>query len=125
MGKDQDDRFYIGVDLGGTNIQAGLLRTDKNRLVARSKTKTRPEEGVGAVIQRVAQAVRDAAADAKVKVGDITAVGIGAPGAVAADAGVVLNAPNLRWNNVKLSRQLGNELAVPVLASSPGAVQER
>ncbi|NJL31662.1 MAG: ROK family protein [Phycisphaerales bacterium] len=92
---------WVGVDLGGTNIQAGVV-SGEGKVLARAKMKTRADEGTEAVIRRVAETVRDAAGDAGVKLKDVHAVGIGAPGTVDIDKGMVVRAVNLRWNRVPL-----------------------
>jgi glucokinase len=63
MGK--DDRTYIGIDLGGTNIQAGVL-DGRNRLLGRSKAKTLSDEGADKVVKRVARVAIEAAEEARV-----------------------------------------------------------
>ena len=104
---------FIGVDLGGTKIQVGVVDA-KDNIVGRARTKTRSEDGLEAVIDRVAGVVREALQEAGLKPGDAGGVGIGAPGTVDVKKGIVLNAVNLRWNHVPLAELLGKQVNVPV-----------
>lgn len=104
----------VGIDLGGTNVQIGVVDAS-HAIIGRAKRKTRADEGRDAVIQRLAQGVRDACKDAGMDASGLGAVGIGAPGAIDPDRGIVLEAVNLRWTDVALADLLSNELGVPVI----------
>ncbi|MFN0066144.1 MAG: ROK family protein [Limisphaerales bacterium] len=110
--------LYIGVDLGGTKILAGVF-TPQFKLVAKVKLSTKGERGPEAVIERVARAVQDAVDEADCELKQVAAVGIGAPGAVESDEGRVIFAPNLAgWKDVPLRKALEKELGVPVFAEN-------
>ncbi|MEX2214322.1 MAG: ROK family protein [Phycisphaeraceae bacterium] len=108
-----DNRLFIGVDLGGTNVAVGAVDA-KNKVVVRDKKKTKAEEGTKSVIERIVKLVKDVAEQAKVPLDQIGGLGIGAPGAVDMNKGVVLNAVNLRWTNFPLAAALKDELKIPV-----------
>lgn len=105
--------IYVGVDLGGTKILAGVYDAQLNQL-AKMKLSTKGERGEKEVIQRVVRCVREAVDEADLKPGRIKALGIGAPGAVDAANGRVIFAPNLKWENVALRKELEKELELPV-----------
>ncbi|MCE9592075.1 MAG: ROK family protein [Planctomycetes bacterium] len=111
MGK--ETRSFIGVDLGGTGIKVGVLDA-KNRLLGTEKTKTRSEEGSGAIVKRIARTVREAMEEARVKPANVGGLGIGAPGVVDINKGIVIQAVNLRWNKFPLAKLLRDELKMPV-----------
>jgi len=94
------EKYYIGVDLGGTNIKAGLV-TENGKVVERTSIPTEPDGGPDHVIGRIAEAaeiVRKAGGVSKDLVGG---VGIGSPGTLDIKAGVVRFPPNLPgWRNV-------------------------
>ena len=104
----------VGMDLGGTKILAAVVNTD-GRIVAEAKVKTRPEKGPDAVIERMAEAAQEAVHRLKLDWDAICGVGVGAPGPVDPDAGVVHFSPNLPgWEEVPLASKLGASLGVPV-----------
>lgn len=108
-----DDKLFVGVDLGGTNIAAGACDA-KNKLLAREKKKTKAEDGGDAVIERIVKTIEEALEKANLKMADIGGVGIGAPGAVDIKKGAVINAVNLRWKDFPLASALKEKLNVPV-----------
>ena len=112
MGK-RDEMPYVGVDLGGTNIQAGVLSA-KNKTLARVAVKTKAETGSDQVIRRVVKAVDEAIAEAGLKKADVGGMGIGAPGAINVKKGLVIEAVNLRWKNYPLAEVLRETLKMPV-----------
>jgi glucokinase len=97
----------VGVDLGGTKVQAVKVVGDE--VVASSRRST-PPGGPDAVVAVVAEAVRELG-----ELRDVAAVGVGAPGAIEAGSGVVRRAPNLEGFDVPVP--LG-----PLLADALGGV---
>lgn len=113
MAEDNKD-FLIGVDLGGTKILAGIFDS-KFDLKGTTKLSTKAERGVEAVIDRIARCVTDAVDESDLSIKQIRGVGIGAPGAVDAETGRVIFAPNLPgWKDVPLKKELEKRLDVPV-----------
>lgn len=104
---------YLGIDLGGTNVQIGVVSAS-GQVLSRAKRKTIAEEGRDAVLARIVDGIGEACREAKVKQADITAVGMGAPGPVDPNTGVVLEAVNLKWTNEPIAGLLGDALKLPV-----------
>jgi len=110
----------VGIDLGGTNIQVGVVAHDVERvgasagILGRAKKKTKGDQGAAAVIERIAEATESACAEAGIRVSDLGAVGIGAPGAIDHATHTVIEAVNLRWSNVPLGKMLSERLGLPV-----------
>lgn len=94
--------YLIGIDLGGTNLPCGIVTPDA-KVIARHEEPTRAEEGVEAVIERMAKGVRMLLETSGIAPSEILAVGVGAPGPLDGMRGIVLEAPNLGWKNVPLS----------------------
>jgi glucokinase len=107
--------YVVGIDLGGTNMQVGVLTRD-GEIVGRAHTMTRAEGGPDEVIVRMVGQVREVCEEVGVPLRELGAVGIGAPGAIDATSQVVTNAPNLGWKRVPLGERLGSSLGgVPVV----------
>jgi glucokinase len=104
-----DQAPVVGIDLGGTNCQVGVVGGG-NELLSRVGSKTMAERGPEGVTKRLAQLVAEALEEASLGIGDVSAVGIGAPGAIDFDTGTVINAPNLRWTSFPLAARLSSLL---------------
>lgn len=108
-----DSTLYLGIDLGGTNVQIGVV-TGAGEVLSRAKRKTIAEEGRDAVLDRIVDGIEEACAAAKVEIKDIRAVGMGAPGPVDPNKGIVLEAVNLGWLNEPIAEILGERLGLPL-----------
>ncbi len=97
--------YKLGIDLGGTNIVAGVV--DENyKIIATAKRKTncpRPQEEIVADMAAVAL---EAINRAGIKASDIEAAGVGVPGTVDPTAGIAYYANNLGFKNLQMSKIL-------------------
>lgn len=109
--------LVIGIDLGGTNMQVGVVDA-RNRLRGRAGKKTKARDGANAVIGRIVAAIGEACEDAGVTLREVAAVGIAAPGAIDIPRGVILEAPNLRWYDYPLRDVLKKRLRKPVVVDN-------
>lgn len=100
----------VGIDLGGTNMQVGVV-DGAGRVLGRARARTRGEEGPAAVIRRMAEGVREACRGAGVGVAEVRAIGVGAPAPIDHARGVVTHAPNLKWTEVALADELRSLLS--------------
>lgn len=104
-------KYYIGVDLGGTNIAAGLVN-DEYKIVDVKKTKTLKERSAVEIEDDIASLVELLIADNDLTKNDIEWVGIGSPGTVNTDTGVVEYANNLNWLNVPLGEYISSKTGI-------------
>jgi glucokinase len=98
-------KFWVGFDLGGTKMQATVY-DDDFEVLANKRKKTRAQEGAKAGVERMIQTVTQAMEEAGLTVRQISGIGIGCPGPLDLDKGIVFDTPNLGWKNVKLTKQL-------------------
>ena len=105
MAKRKAALLVAGVDVGGTNIEVGLV-DDGHRVQARAKAPT-PSGGPDAVLDTIAELVGSLGEDP-------IAVGVGIPGVV--HEGSVLTVPNLQgWHDTfDLEQALAERVEVPV-----------
>jgi len=112
------NRFVIGVDLGGTNIVVSAMSADGSRLFGAHTEPTRAAEGADAVLARMARMVNETVSqvlrEAEVGREAILGIGLGAPGTVDRDHGLVLDAPNLDWHNFPLAERMTAMTGLPV-----------
>jgi len=107
--------YFVGVDLGGTKIYTALADLH-GRILAEFRTPTKAREGPEAVIARIAETVHRVLKAVEGKAP--AALGIGSPGPLDPETGVVYNSPNLGWDRVPLKKKLEELLEVPVLVDN-------
>ena len=90
--------YRIGLDLGGTNIVAGVVDENYN-IIATAKRKTAMPRPVEDILADMATVSREAVAKAGLTMEDVTAVGVGCPGTCNGDTGLVEAAHNLGFFN--------------------------
>ncbi len=95
----------IGIDLGGTNIKAGIV-TDSGEILMEKTVDTEAEGGPAHVLERIAGLVKELAASCETGA-TIERFGIGVPGQVDMASGVVFEAPNLPgWKKIAVYQEL-------------------
>lgn len=107
---------YVGIDLGGTNIKAGLVDLDTDTLLATLSVPTLSREGHDAVMERIAGLVLDTISASGLQKNQVQGVGIGVPGMLDLEKGLVLFLPNLpgNWPNVPLQATITTRTGLPV-----------
>ncbi|MBN1642312.1 MAG: ROK family protein [Anaerolineae bacterium] len=121
-------KVLVGVDVGGTSLLA-VVTSGKGKILGEKKDKTLAQEGASAVLERIIQAIQSAMADAGVKRNRVRAIGIGMPGPLNPQTGVIYHAPNLgpTWNNTPVVSYVQERLGCPVFLDNDvnvGAVGE-
>ncbi len=107
-------RTVIGVDLGGTNLRTAILNEDGG-ILNRHKEATRAGDGWAKVVDRLIENIGSQRENAVRRGFEVGAVGVGAPGVIQADKGIVVKSPNFPdWNNLPLRDQLEKALDIPV-----------
>lgn len=110
-------KYSIGIDLGGTDIKAGLL-SSTGTLSCRMVISTRVKEGAKAIAKRIAGTIKQVIAAAegpsqqhKEKSKDIIGIGLGSPGLIIAESGIIHFSPNFPgWRDIPLLDYVTDEL---------------
>lgn len=105
--------YYIGIDLGGTNIAVGVV-TSEGKIVASDSTPTLAEREYSEIVADMAMVCKRVVEKAELTMEDIKGIGIGSPGLVDNKNGVVLRASNLKFNNTPIAEELQKHLNLPV-----------
>ena len=104
-------RLIVGVDLGGTTIVVGTVTEDGHTLHGLVQEHTPVELGPDGVVARVVAMILQSIERTRAEVGDpkadIAGVGIGAPGPLDRERGIVIVAPNLGWRDMPLRERIG------------------
>ncbi len=107
-------KFYAGIDLGGTKILT-FLCNDERKVLSRVRTSTEAAKGVNAVITKMIETVENACTETGISLKDLSGLGIGVPGPVNKETGLVYDCPNLSgWKNIEVKKIFAEKLGIPV-----------
>ncbi|HWT77580.1 MAG TPA: ROK family protein, partial [Candidatus Methylomirabilis sp.] len=109
------DRF-VGVDLGGTNLRAGIVDLESGQVIAHQSVPTLAREGHDAVMVRIAGLVDALLAREGLAKSAVGGVGIGVPGMLDLEHGRVVFLPNLPggWRGVPVAETVSRQIRLPV-----------
>src|SRR4029079_6268649 len=106
MGTKKRQQYIIGVDLGGTNIVVGAMSADGKQHFAMRSIPTSAESGAEGVADRIVGLIEGVIlamfASTNSNRRGVIGVGVGAPGPLDREKGLVVVAPNLGWKNFPL-----------------------
>ena len=97
--------YYIGVDLGGTNIAIGIVN-EQYEIVKKGSTPTKPDRGADAIIEDMAALAKKLIADMGITLDDVAWAGVATPGTANSATGIVEYANNIPFLNYPLADKL-------------------
>jgi glucokinase len=105
--------MYVGLDVGGTSMKAGVV-DDNGKPFSAVSLPTEPERGQEAGLERMCESIRRAVDEANLHMTDITAIGVATPGLMDIPAGLILDPPNLKpWRNVPVRKHIQEAFGLP------------
>lgn len=113
MHKEQGMRYYLGIDLGGTNIVAGVV-DDRYQIIKKSQRSTQLKRTFEEIVADMAAAAMDALSSANLTKADVSYVGIGVPSSVDPKTRNVIFANNLDWKNADVIGEFQKSWNIPV-----------
>lgn len=113
-------KYSIGIDLGGTKILAGIVNTETGEVIAHSKkrTKVQAKKGSDTLIKRVIKTIESAITEANISINEIEKIGIGVPGQVDREKGILISAPNLYTYDLNFKKILSDHFGIKVFVSN-------
>lgn len=116
MPANKRQRYIIGVDLGGTNIVVGALTEDGTENPTVLSEPTRSDEGPDGVVDRMVRMIEAVIDETMTRTGaergDFLGVGVGAPGPLDRERGIVITTPNLGWTDFPLRDVIGDRVGL-------------
>jgi glucokinase len=106
-------RFYVGVDVGGTKIQAALME-ESGTILARERPDTPRTDNPEDVVAAIEEAMEAAVAEAGLDFDAVTAIGTAIPGVVDPDEGLIVVTPNMSLDGVPIGPRLKKRFKRPV-----------
>lgn len=105
-------RYFIGVDLGGTNLKVGAVST-KGEVLFRTEAPSDVKGGRDALLKKILNVIEETRHMVKGK--RLSGIGLGVPGIVSPETGIVAQSPNLAgWVDFNIKDALAEKLSWPL-----------
>ncbi len=117
--KVERERLYLGVDIGGTKIQASLV-SESGVILGRQRQSTPRTGGPEQVLAMIETVMQETLTQAQLETTDLTAIGVAVPGVVEPKSGYVVVTPNMSLTGVSIGAHLEGRFHVPVAIGNDG-----
>lgn len=112
---------YIGIDLGGTSIKAGVV-DENGKIIAKASLPTLVERGAEAVVKDMSKLCFMALEKAGFTMDDVKSIGIGLPGIQDPRTGIVPFCTNLHWHQVPVIEWMSRDINKPIFIDNDATV---
>lgn len=110
---EQNEKYYVGIDLGGTFIKGGIVN-EEGEILYSDKTPTETEKGADVVSENIAKLVKTLIEKAGLAFENAVGIGMGVPGIIDGKNGVVTYTCNLGWKNFPVAEKVKALTGLPV-----------
>ncbi len=106
--------YYLGIDLGGTKILTGLADED-GKILVRSRKATEAAKGQAAIIDNILATIEEVLIKAEIKAEQVNCIGVGSPGPLDVENGIIVENSNLPWKNVPIVKIIEEKTGIKTL----------
>jgi len=106
-------KYYVGIDLGGTNIVAGVVDENYN-ILNKASVKTNRPRLAKAIADDMAKVAIQAVTEANLTMDDIEWIGIGTPGIANSKTGIIEYSNNLGFENTPMVKYIQEHIQKPI-----------
>ena len=99
---------FLGIDLGGNSIKAGLVSSDGSISNLR-KERTEAKKGFEHVLNTLLEIIANYR-----KNEEIRGIGLSLPGAIDSEKGICIFSPNLNWHNIRIQNEIEKIIDLPL-----------
>ncbi len=109
--------YRAGIDLGGTNIKAGIV-DENQKILMQDFLPTHAERPYGEIIKDMAVLINGLLEKLNIPEDELKGIGVGSPGTIDADTGTIVYSNNIHWKNVALAQELGKYFKCAIKVSN-------
>jgi len=106
--------YYIGIDVGGTKVLTALA-DEKGLILKKAQEPTEADKGEEAIISNIKKSIDRVINNSPITKKEVKRIGIGSPGPLDLEKGLIIENSNLSWTNVPI---------VEILEASPDGLSE-
>lgn len=115
------EKFILGIDIGGTTVKIGIVNEDGN-IHSKWEIPTNIENQGASIAKDIWSSVQVKLATLKIENESLQGIGIGAPGFIDEETGLVYKAVNIGWENFDLANQFRELADLPVYVANDANV---
>lgn len=106
-------KYIIGIDLGGTNLKAGIVDRSGN-ILHRFSIKTNASAESCVISQQICELIAEIIKNARIEKSEIIGIGLGSPGLIDKKGETILFSPNLpKWRNIPIKNNISEKFGLP------------
>ena len=106
-------KYYIGIDFGGMSAKAGLF-DERANIIAKDTVKTSKDDSYTTTVAKMGQLVKKICQDNGIEKNNVVRIGIGSPGVIDGENGIVVMWGNYHWEDKPLAKDLSEVTGIPV-----------
>ena len=106
-------KYYVGIDLGGTFIKGGIV-DDLGNIIYSDKIPTESAYGQERVTENIAKLTKMLLERVNLSADDVEGIGMGVPGMIDSERGMVLLSNNLKWYNFNIAEEVSRLTGIKV-----------
>ncbi|AIF43427.1 ROK family glucokinase [Virgibacillus sp. SK37] len=107
------NKYILGVDIGGTSVKIGII-TDEGDVQHKWEIPTVKANGGDSILTDIWKSIEDKLQEVHINKGTVIGIGVGAPGFIDGDSGLIHEAVNIGWKNYHLTEILNKKSGLPV-----------
>ena len=117
MSAETKRRYWVGFDLGGTKMLAAVF-DDAFKPLARKRKRTKAQDGAAGGLKRMIGLIETTLAEAGIGAEGLAGIGVGCPGPLDLDKGIILETPNLGWKKTRVRAELEKAFGCPAVIAN-------
>jgi len=113
--------YVIGSDIGGTKIHTGVIDLNGKIIGKPVKQSTDAHDPADKIVSRMIDTVKNAAKNSGIKLDSVKGIGLGLPGPLDMERGIILTPPNMKtMHGYRIKEKFEKEFKVPVSTNNDG-----
>src|SRR6056297_1894460 len=106
--------YYIGIDIGGTKILSALADSEGN-IINKAQNPTEADKGEEVIIANIKDSINRVIKNSKISKDKVRRIGVGSPGPLDLNNGIIIENSNLAWTNVPIVQILEDDTGIDVI----------
>lgn len=108
------NEYYIGIDIGGTKVLSALADSE-GKIINKAQNPTEADKGEEVIISNIEDSIKRVIKNSRISKKEVKRIGVGSPGPLDLNRGVIIENSNLAWTNVPIVEILEDITGIEVI----------